>query len=328
MMGATSKVLVTGAGGFIGSHLVETLVKRGRPVRALVRYNARGRRGWLERSDVAEEVEFEAGDVGDPDCIERAMRGVDTIIHLAALIGIPYSYEAPRSYVRTNIDGTLNLLQEARRRDIRRFVHASTSEVYGSAIDVPISEAHALRGQSPYSASKIAADKFVEAFHLSFDVPVVTIRPFNVYGPRQSTRAIVPTIISQCLGGDGTVRLGNLEPTRDLTFVTDTVAAFILATSAEGVMGETMNVGSDNEISIGDLAETIIELTGGSASVVSDTARVRPTGSEVARLRASNEKAHELLGWSPQIALKAGLTRTIDWMRENLHHYRSDSYAI
>jgi len=321
------KVLVTGAGGFIGSHLTERLVEMGADVRAFVHYNALGKWGWLDESPICDDIEVTSGDVCDRDSVRQAMRDIEIVFHLAALIGIPYSYYAPASYVRTNIEGTLNVLQSARELRVERVVHTSTSETYGTARRVPIDEDHPLQGQSPYSATKIGADKLAEAFYLSFGLPVVTVRPFNAFGPRQSARAVIPTIITQCLTSD-VVRLGNLHPTRDLTYVSDTVEGFISAASTAAAVGRTINVGSGNEISIGDLAKLIIGLIGRPANIESDERRVRPTDSEVQRLVADNTLARELLGWKPTVSLEEGLKRTIEWMKQHIRRYRSDVYAI
>jgi dTDP-glucose 4,6-dehydratase len=321
------RVLVTGAGGFIGSHLTERLVEVGAKVRALVHYNAQGTRGWLEMSPVQGEMGVVAGDVCDRDSVRQAAEGMDVIFHLAALIAIPYSYHAPASYLRTNVEGTLNVLQAAREHGVGCLVHTSTSEVYGTARYVPINETHPLQGQSPYSASKIAADKMVEAFHLSFDLPTVTVRPFNTFGPRQSARAVVPTIITQCLSG-GPVRLGNLHPTRDLNYVADTVEGFVQAASVPEAIGQTVNVGSGREISVRDLAAVIAGLTGRSLALESDVQRVRPARTEVERLVADNRLARKLLGWEPRVSLEDGLARTIEWIRTNLQWYRPEIYAL
>jgi len=321
------KVLVTGAGGFIGSHLAERLVDLGADVRALVHYNSLGRQGWLDHSAVSARMNVLAGEITDRDLLREAMAEREVVFHLAALIGIPYSYHAPESYVRTNVLGTLNVLQCAREFGVERLIHTSTSEVYGTARQVPISEEHPLQGQSPYSASKIAADKMAEAFHLSFGLPVVTVRPFNTYGPRQSTRAVIPTIITQCLKGDS-VRLGNLRPTRDLNYVADTVEGFIAAAMASKAVGGTFNIGSGREISVGDLAELIGTLTGRSVKLVNETERERPEGSEVDRLLAANDRARDLLGWEPKVSLEEGLRQTIEWFRSNMAQYRSGTYAL
>ena len=320
-------VLITGAGGFIGSHLAERLVKMGAEVRSFVHYNALGSWGWLDQSPYAKNMNVVAGDITDRDSVRNAMEGVDTVFHLAALIAIPYSYQAPASYVRTNIEGTLNVLQSARDVNIRRVVHTSTSEVYGTARRVPIDETHPLQGQSPYAASKIGADKQVEAFNCAFDLPAVTVRPFNTYGPRQSARAIIPAIATQLLSGNK-VKLGNLTPTRDLNYVDDTVAGFLAAGEADGVIGETVNLGSGREISIGDLAAAIAEIVGVDLTIESDPQRVRPHGSEVERLLADNTKALSVLGWQPEVPLERGLEITVAWLKENSSGQRSGRYVI
>ncbi len=322
------RVLVTGAGGFIGSHLTERLVDLGATTRALILYNSTDSREWLENSVHSREIEFLPGDIRDGMRVREALRNVDVVFHLAALISIPYSYHAPESYVQTNILGTLNILQVARDMGVERLVHTSTSEVYGTAKYVPIDENHPLQGQSPYSASKIGADKIAESFHLSFDVPIVTVRPFNTFGPRQSTRAIVPTIITQCLS-DSTVRLGNLRPTRDLNYVTNTVDGFIAAAESPNTIGRTINIGSGREISIRDLAHLIGRLMDLEVRIEGDDPRrTRPEGSEVERLLSNNTLARELLGWEPAISLEAGLSKTIEWIRSNKEKYRSDGYTI
>jgi len=320
-------VLVTGAGGFIGSHLAEELARLGARTRALVRYNSSGLWGWLDSSPLKDEIEVVQGDVRDYESVRRAINGVDVIFHLAALIGIPYSYQAPRSYVQTNVEGALNVLQAALDAGGTRVIHTSTSEVYGTARNVPIGEDHPLQAQSPYSASKIAADKMAEAFHVSFGLPVVVLRPFNTYGPRQSARAVIPTIISQVLQGS-TVRLGNLEPTRDFNYVDDTVQGFILAAESPAAVGEVINVGSGSEISIGDLARLIGSLVGSEARIVAEDQRVRPEGSEVERLCADNRKARRLLGWESAVPLEEGLKRTIEWVLGNMSKYRQGVYAV
>ena len=322
-----TRVLVTGAGGFIGSHLTERLVEVGADVRALVHYNALGTWGWLDQSPVCGDIEVVAGDICDRDSVRQAMQGVEIVFHLAALIAIPYSYHAPASYVCTNVEGTLNVLQVARGLGVRRIVHTSTSEVYGTARYVPIDEAHPLQAQSPYSASKIGADKLAEAFHLSFDLPVVTVRPFNTFGPRQSARAIIPTIITQCLTGEN-VRLGSLHPTRDLNYVSNIVEGFLLAASASAAVGQTINLGSGREISIGELAQLIARLAGQPIAIESDEQRVRPDKSEIERLLADNTLARTLLGWEPVVSLEEGLKRTIEWMRQHLERYRPDVYIL
>lgn len=321
------KVLVTGAGGFIGSHLVERLVELGAEVRALVHYNSLGSWGWLDHSPWRDQLQVMAGDITDRDRVAELVKDREYVFHLAALIAIPYSYQAPESYVRTNVQGTLNLLQCARVAGVKRVIHTSTSEVYGTARQVPISEEHPLQGQSPYSASKIGADKMAEAFHLSFGVPVVTVRPFNTFGPRQSARAVIPTIITQCLKGE-TVRLGNLHPTRDLNYVADTVEGFLCAAAAPKAVGGTFNLGSGREISVGDLATLIGKLAGSPVNIATDADRLRPAGSEVERLLADNTKAREALGWSSKVSLEEGLAKTIEWFRTNQGLYRAGIYTV
>lgn len=321
------RVLVTGAGGFIGSHLAERLVELGANVRALVHYNALGTWGWLDQLPLARQMEVVAGDIADRDSVRQAVDGMDTVFHLAALIAIPYSYQAPASYVRTNIEGTLNVLQAAREARVRRVLHTSTSEVYGTARYVPIDEAHPLQGQSPYSASKIGADKIAESFFCSFDVPVLTVRPFNTFGPRQSARAVIPTIISQCLAGQ-TVKLGNLAPTRDMNYVANTVDGFIAAAADAAKPGQAINLGSGREISIGDLAALIAKRCGVELRLEADAQRLRPEKSEVERLLASNERAQRELGWTPRIALEEGLDLTIEWLRQHQERYRLGVYAV
>jgi len=321
------RVLVTGAGGFIGSHLTERLVREGARVRAMVHYNALGSWGWLDRSEVREDLEVVAGDITDADSVRHAVQGTEVVFHLAALIAIPYSYQAPGSYVRTNVNGTLNVLQAAREQGVERLLHTSTSEVYGTALKVPIDEDHPLQGQSPYSASKIGADKMAEAFHCSFGLPVVTVRPFNTFGPRQSARAVIPTIITQCLTGD-TVRLGSLSPTRDMNFVTNTVDGFLAAATAPAAVGRTVSLGSGREISIGDLARLIARLTGNPIRIESEETRLRPDKSEVARLLADNTLAKQLLDWTPRVSLEEGLEQTIAWMKDHLERYRPGVYVV
>jgi NAD dependent epimerase/dehydratase len=321
------RVLVTGAGGFIGSHLTERLVDLGATTRALVLYDSLGTSGWLDDSPVRNDVEIIAGDICDRDTVKRAMDGIDIVFHLASLIAIPYSYHAPLSYVRTNVEGTLNTLQAAREAGVGLVIQTSTSEVYGTARYVPIDESHPLQGQSPYSASKIGADKLAEAFFLSFDLPVVVVRPFNTFGPRQSARAVIPAIISQCLAGP-VVRLGNLEPTRDLNYVSNTVDGFLKAASVPAAVGRTINLGSGREISVGELTKLIARLCGRPITIESDEQRIRPDKSEVERLLADNTLARTLLGWEPVVTLEDGLAQTIDWVSKNLRRYRSDVYAI
>jgi dTDP-glucose 4,6-dehydratase len=320
-------VLVTGAGGFIGSHLTERLVELKAKVRALVHYNALGSAGWLDTSPHRESIDIHAGDLSDRDSVRAAMQGAEVVFHLGALIAIPYSYRAPDSYVRTNVVGTLNVLQSARDLGVGRVVHTSTSEVYGTARHVPIDEAHPLQGQSPYSASKIGADKMAEAFHLSFGLPVVTVRPFNTFGPRQSARAVIPTIITQALDG-GAIRLGSLHPTRDLNFVSNTVDGFLRAAIEPAAIGRTINLGSGREISIGDLVALIGRLMDCTLKVTSEDQRIRPEKSEVERLLACNALAASLLKWKPEVDLEEGLRRTIEWMKGNREKYRPKVYTV
>jgi NAD dependent epimerase/dehydratase len=321
------KVLVTGAGGFIGSHLTERLVELGASTRALVHYNSAGAWGWLDASPFKDEMEVVQGDICDRDSMTRATDGVEIVFHLAALIAIPYSYQAPLSYIRTNIEGTLNVLQAAKSAGAELVVQTSTSEVYGTARVVPISEEHPLQGQSPYSASKIGADKMAEAVHRSFGLPVTIVRPFNTYGPRQSARAVIPTIITQALTRDA-VRLGNLEPTRDLNYVTDTADGFIRAAESPAALGQTINIGTGREISIGELAARILQMLGKDLPIICEDQRVRPDKSEVERLCADNRVARELLGWEPRVTLEEGLRRTIAWLQENNERYKPGVYAV
>jgi dTDP-glucose 4,6-dehydratase len=330
------KVLVTGADGFIGSHLTEALVRDAHQVRAFVYYNSFNSLGWLDESpkEVLDGIQVVAGDVRDPHQVADAVAGCDCILHLAALIGIPFSYQAPDAYVDTNIKGTLNILQAARRHGTARVIHTSTSEVYGTAKFVPITEEHPLQGQSPYSASKIAADQMALAFHASYGTPVCVLRPFNTYGPRQSARAIIPTIIAQIASGAKQIRLGALSPTRDFNFASDIVAGFLAALKADGVAGEVINVGSGFEISIGNLVKLIADVMGVSVEIVTEQKRIRPAASEVERLCAANAKAKRLLGWQPQFSGTDGLTRGIDitarWLREPAHlgRYRPSTYNV
>jgi len=321
------RVLVTGGGGFIGSHLVERLVEAGAETRALVHYNALGSRGWLDLSPLQKDIEVIAGDICDRDSVRKAMKPCDVVFHLAALIAIPYSYQAPESYLRTNVGGTLNILQAAQELGVERLVHTSTSEVYGTARYVPIDEQHPLQGQSPYSASKIGADMMAEACYRSFGVPVVTVRPFNTFGPRQSARAVIPTIIAQCLGAE-TIRLGNLHPTRDLNYVANTVDGYLQAGLNPKVVGHTINLGSGREISVGELALLIARLAGCPARIECDEQRLRPEKSEVERLLADNRLARTLLDWQPAVSLEDGLLKTIEWMKEHMLRYRPGVYVV
>jgi NAD dependent epimerase/dehydratase len=326
----STRVLVTGAGGFIGSHLVERLVREGSRVRAMVRYNARGSWGNLEfvPKDVRNNIEVYAGDVTDSSSVRTAVQGCEMVFHLAALIGIPYSYLAPQSYVATNIMGTVNVLNAAREFSVAKVVHTSTSETYGTAIYTPVDEKHPLQGQSPYSASKIGADKIAESFYLSFGVPVATVRPFNVFGPRQSARAVIPTVISQLISGNKKIRLGSLSPIRDFTYVQDTVSGFLAVASSEKALGQVINIGSGTAVTIGETAEQIIKLIGTEASIEVDAKRVRPEGSEVMELLCNNSKAKELLGWEPRISLRDGLQRVIAFVEENIGLYKPDIYNV
>ena len=323
-------VLVTGAAGFIGSHLTEQLVGLGARVRAFIRYNSRNDRGLLEciPPDRLREVEVFPGDLRDPDAVRAACRGIEIVFHLGALIAIPYSYRNPTDVIATNVLGTLNVLQAGRDTGVRRIIHTSTSEVYGTAQRVPIDETHPVQGQSPYSASKIGADKVAESFYRAFGVPVCTLRPFNTYGPRQSARAVIPTIITQALVGNE-VHLGDLAPRRDLTFVSDTVGGFLrMAEAGDDVLGQEVNLGTNSEVSVGDLAAKICALIGTSPRIVTESDRVRPKKSEVFRLLADNRKAERMIGWKPQVSLDAGLRQTIDWIRQNLERYRPSEYQV
>lgn len=328
------RVAVTGAEGFIGSHLVERLVTDGARVRAMVQYNSFNSRGWLDSlsGEAMDAVEVVPGDVRDADSVLSFTADAEVVYHLAALIAIPYSYRAPRSYLATNVGGTLNVLEAARAHRTPRVVHTSTSEVYGTARQVPIDESHPLQAQSPYSATKIAADKLAEAYALSFSLPVVTLRPFNAFGPRQSARAVIPTIITQLAAGPDEIRLGALEPTRDFTYVTDTAAAFIAAGTApaDQVVGRVLNAGTGTEISIGDLVTVIARLMDRSVHVVAEAERLRPEGSEVMRLRADSSELRSRTGWNPVISLEDGLRATIAWFSapENMARYPAAEYTI
>jgi len=332
----TGKILVTGADGFIGSHLIEALVRAGYSVRAFVFYNSFNSWGWLDRcpADIKGKFEVFAGDIRDPNGVRTAMQGCVAVLHLAALIAIPYSYHSPDTYIDTNIKGTLNIVQAARDLGIQKVIHTSTSEVYGTAQFVPITETHPLEGQSPYSASKIGADQIAMAFYRSFGTPVGIIRPFNTYGPRQSARAVIPTIITQIANGKRQIKLGAVHPTRDFNYVSDTVNGFLAALSAELAIGQIINLGSNFEISIGDTAHAIAEAMDTRIDIITDEQRLRPEKSEVERLWADNTKARELLGWSPSYSgrdgLLRGLSETIAWFREpaNLSAYKSDMYNI
>lgn len=321
------RVLVTGAGGFIGSHLTERLVEEGAEVTAYVHYNALRSGGWLDTLPAGKRPAVVFGDITDSEHVDNAIKGQEVVFHLGALIAIPYSYHAPRSYFRTNVEGTMNVAQACLRHDVERMLHTSTSEVYGTAQQVPIPETHPLQGQSPYSASKIGADKLIESFILSFDLRAVTVRPFNTYGPRQSMRAVIPTIITQLLRGPH-LRLGALSPTRDLNFVTNTAEAFLTAGQHSAALGETFNFGSGTEISIEDLALKIGHILGVQPEIESEESRLRPEGSEVERLLADSRLANEKLGWSPRFSLDEGLARTCEWFKANRHHYQESGYAV
>ena len=320
------KVLVTGAGGFIGSHLTERLVELGARVRAFVHYNSLGKWGWLDNSPVVDKIEVISGDIADRDSVRKAVSGMEYVFHLAALIGIPYSYQAPSSYVQTNIVGTLNILQSSLEEGVKRVLHTSTSETYGSARYVPIDEEHPLQGQSPYSATKIGADKLAESFHKSFGLPVSIVRPFNTYGPRQSARAIIPTVITQGLTRSE-IRVGNLDPTRDLNYVADTAEGFLCIAANPIAIGEVTNLGTGKEISMRELVELIARLIDKNLPVISDEDRERPEASEVDRLCADIAKA-ESLGWKPRYTLEEGLLRTIAWIKDHLDLYRPEIYNV
>jgi dTDP-glucose 4,6-dehydratase len=330
------KILITGADGFIGSHLTEALVRAGYDVKAFVLYNSLNSWGWLDQcaKDVKGKFEVFAGDIRDPHGVREAMKGCNAVLHLAALIAIPYSYHSPDSYVDTNIKGTLNVLQAARELGIGKVVHTSTSEVYGTACFVPITEEHPLRGQSPYSASKIGADQIAQSFYLSFGTPVVTLRPFNTYGPRQSARAVIPTTIIQIANGLRKINLGAVHPTRDFNNVADTVTGFIKALETDAGVGEVINLGSNFEISIYDTAQAIGDVMGANIEIITDKQRLRPDKSEVERLWADNSKAKKLLDWKPVYAglegFKRGLQETVDWFTTsgNLVAYKSDRYNL
>lgn len=330
------KILVTGADGFIGSHLVEKLMREGYDVRAFVYYNSFNSWGWLDDSDpeIRRSLDVFAGDIRDPNGVRRAMQGCEAVLHLAALIAIPYSYHSPDTYVDTNVKGTLNIVQAARDLGVERVVHTSTSEVYGTARFVPITEEHPLQGQSPYSASKIGADQIAQSFFLSFGTPVATIRPFNTYGPRQSARAVIPTIITQIAAGATEIKLGAVHPTRDFNYVADTVRGFLAVAEADAALGQVINIGSNYEISIGETAALIAERMGREVTITCDNERIRPAASEVERLWADNTKARTLAGWEPEFADREGFCRgideTINWFTEpsNLRRYKSDVYNI
>ncbi|SFN77377.1 dTDP-glucose 4,6-dehydratase [Pseudobutyrivibrio sp. UC1225] len=325
-----SKVLVTGSDGFIGSHLVEELVKKGYEVKAFVYYNSFNNWGWLDTLDksIMDHVEVFAGDVRDPNGVREAMKGCDAVFHLAALIAIPFSYHSPDAYVDTNIKGTLNILQAARDLGTKRVLVTSTSEVYGTAQYVPIDEKHPYQGQSPYSATKIGADRLAESFYRSFDLPVTIVRPFNTFGPRQSARAVIPTIITQLLAGKEEIKLGSLTPTRDFNYVKDTANGFIAMYESDKTIGQEINIATQKEISIGQLAEELIRQINPNAKIICDEDRLRPEKSEVNRLLGSNEKILQLTDWKPQYTFEQGLAETIEFLRHNLDKYKVDIYNI
>lgn len=324
------KILVTGADGFIGSHLTEELVKKGYDVKAFVYYNSFNTWGWLDTlpKDIMDHVEIFQGDIRDPNGVECAMNGIDACMHLAALIAIPFSYHSPDTYVDTNIKGTLNVLQASRKQDLDRLIITSTSEVYGTAQYVPIDENHPFQGQSPYSATKIGADRLAESFYRSFGIPITIARPFNTYGPRQSARAVIPTVITQLLTGKKEIKLGSITPTRDFNYVKDTANGFIALLKSDKTIGEEVNISTQKEISIGDLAQKLIDMINPEATIVCDNDRLRPSKSEVNRLLGCNEKIKRLTDWSPRYSLDEGLKLTADWISKNLDKYKCDIYNI
>lgn len=326
------KILVTGAGGFIGSHLIEELLKEGGKIRAFIHYNSFNSYGWIDSLEkkARKSIDIFSGDISDPHGVKKAMRGYEIVFHLAALVGIPYSYHSPDTYVDTNITGTLNVLQAARELKVKKIIHTSTSEVYGTAQFVPITEEHPVNPQSPYSATKAGADFMALSFYRSFDSPVAIARPFNVYGPRQSARAVIPTIISQIASGKREIKLGSVNPTRDFTYVKDTVRGFMATAKSDQSTGEVVNIGSHLEISIGDLAKLIAKLMGVKIKIRTEAKRQRPKKSEVERLCAENKKAKKILGWQPKYSLEKGLKETIEWFinPQNLKFYKPDVYTI
>lgn len=324
------KVLVTGADGFIGSHLVEALLDKGYEVRAFSFYNSFNTWGWLDSlpKNKLKEIDVFTGDIRDPNGVRRAMEGIDEVYHLAALIAIPFSYHSPDSYIDTNIKGTLNVLQAARDLDTKRVLVTSTSEVYGTAQYVPIDEKHPFQGQSPYSATKIGADRVAESFYRSFNMPITIVRPFNTYGPRQSARAVIPTIITQLLTGKEEIHLGALSPTRDFNYVKDTVQGFIEIAKADIAIGEEINIATQKEISIGQLAQELINQINSKAKIVCDDERIRPSKSEVERLLGANEKIMRLTNWKPKYSFEEGLAETIEWLKQNIDKYKTDIYNI
>lgn len=325
-----NKILITGADGFIGSHLTEELVKQGYKVKAFIYYNSFNNWGWLDTfpKEILDNIEIFAGDIRDSNGVREAMKDVDEVFHLAALVAIPFSYHSPDSYVDTNIKGTLNILQAARNLGTKRILVTSTSEVYGTAQYVPIDENHPFQGQSPYSATKIGADRLAESFYRSFDMPITIVRPFNTYGPRQSARAVIPTIITQLLSGAEEIKLGSLTPTRDFNFVKDIARGFIEIAKTENTIGEEINIATQQEISIGDLAQELISQINPDAQIICDEVRLRPENSEVNRLLGSNAKIMKLTGWQQQYSLQEGLAETIEWIKENQHRYKTGIYNI
>ncbi|MDD4566007.1 MAG: NAD-dependent 4,6-dehydratase LegB [Eubacteriales bacterium] len=330
MIKLQDSILVTGADGFIGSHLTEKLVRNGNKVKAFVYYNSFNSWGWIDSlpKEIKEEIEIFSGDIRDCNGVHEAMKSIDKVFHLAALIAIPFSYHSPDSYVDTNIKGTLNVLQAARTLETSRVLVTSTSEVYGTAQYIPIDEKHPYQGQSPYSATKIGADRLAESFYRSFSLPVTIVRPFNTYGPRQSARAIIPTIITQLLAGKEEIRLGSLTPTRDFNYVHDTVNGFIAISDSIKTIGEEINIATQKEISMGDLANEIIGQIHPSAKIICEESRLRPEKSEVNRLLGSNEKIRRLTGWTPQYTLETGITETIEWFKTHLDTYKVDLYNL
>lgn len=324
------KVLVTGAEGFIGSHLTERLVELGADVTALAQYNSFNSWGWIDTFDkkVKDSIKVVTGDIREYDGMKRIIKGQEVVLHLAALIAIPYSYLSPMAYVRTNVEGTTNVLEACREYDVEKIVHTSTSETYGTALYVPIDEKHPMQGQSPYSASKIGADMMAESYHRSFNMPIATLRPFNTYGPRQSARAVIPTIISQILAGKKEIKLGSLTPTRDFNFVLDTAEAFIKVAESEKTIGEVINAGSNYEITIGDTVKKIIKIIGKDVKILCDDERIRPENSEVNRLWADNAKIKELTDWTPNYNIDQGLEVTVEWVKNNMQYFKTDIYNV
>lgn len=324
------KVLITGAEGFIGSHLTERLVELGADVTALAQYNSFNSWGWIDTFDkkVKDSIKVVTGDIREYDGMKRIIKGQEVVLHLAALIAIPYSYLSPMAYVRTNVEGTTNVLEACREYEVEKIVHTSTSETYGTALYVPIDEKHPMQGQSPYSASKIGADKMAESYHKSFNMPIATLRPFNTYGPRQSARAVIPTIISQILAGKTEIKLGSLTPTRDFNFVLDTAEAFIKVAESEKTIGEVINAGSNYEITIGDTVKKIIKIIGKDVKILCDDERIRPENSEVNRLWADNAKIKELTDWTPNYNIDQGLEATVEWVKNNMQYFKTDIYNV